>query len=217
VLRHATGDTEGALEAALMSLAIDEARHQRDPEAASDLAFSLGQVATSLFALRRPDEALVYAQREMELKRSVGDTIGLNWAGSLRNLGAIYARAGQPAQAEQLMRQGLEAALRAGGPDHPRVASMAAILGQLVTEQGRPAEGEQLQRRALAVREAALGSDHVEVGISHELLASTLATLGKGDEARRHATRAREIYVAQLGADHPYVGDADAILARVDG
>ena len=89
---------------------------------------------------------------------------------------------------EPLFRRALAIYEKAGGPEHPAVATVLNNLGQVAKVQDRYAEAEPLIKRSLAIREKVLGPDHPDVARSLNNLAELYD--GAADPRGRKTVRA---------------------------
>lgn len=99
------------------------------------------------------------------------------------NLAETLASEGQYSDAEQLVRQTLEAERRTLGPDHSDTLVTLYSLGDLLKKEKRYSEAEKAYRETLEGRRRALGTGHPDTAATAYDLACVLARGGKRDEA----------------------------------
>jgi len=117
-------------------------------------------------------------------------------------------RQGQYDRAVEMTKKALEVAEKAGGPNHPDVATSLNNLAEMYRTQGRYAQAEPLYKRALAIYEKALGPDHPDVATSLNNLAELYRTQGQYAQAEPLYKRSLAIWEKALGPDHPYVAQS---------
>ena len=125
-------------------------------------------------------------------------------AGPLLNAAAMFlTKQADFAQAERVLRMGLEVTEATVGSEHPHVAASLINLGDVLREQGDFAGAERAFRRALAIDEAVYGPDHPEVAIDLNNLGKLLLERGDLDGAEAAFRRALAIDEAALRPDDP--------------
>jgi tetratricopeptide (TPR) repeat protein len=123
----------------------------------------------------------------------------------LQNLAAYLYGCADYSGAEALLREALEIAEKAYGPDHPKIATSLNNLAELLRCTNRLANAEGLMRRALAIDEQSFGPDHPEVAICLNNLAAILQATNRLAEAEPLIRRALAIDEKSFGPDHPNV------------
>ena len=101
-----------------------------------------------------------------------------------------------------MFRRALAIYEKAGGPEHPAVATVLNNLGQVAKVQDRYAEAEPLIKRSLAIREKVLGPDHPDVARSLNNLAE-LYDGRRTRDAEQLFERALAVRERAVGPDHP--------------
>jgi tetratricopeptide (TPR) repeat protein len=103
-----------------------------------------------LDSMKRPAEALPYAERVGELLKQLPDPHPYLEAEAAMNLASLYVSIGRRNEAEPQARQALELVERVYGPDHPYTAwlwlSRAAVLRRLDRKSEAAAAQKQGQR-----------------------------------------------------------------------
>jgi CHAT domain-containing protein/Tfp pilus assembly protein PilF len=150
--------------------------------------------------------AMAQSERALSLRRAVQGDSHPELAQCFSLLGTLRHLQGDYAQAEVLLRRGLElreASL--GHNDHPDVADSLNTLTNLYTDQGLYSRAELLCQRARAIREAVLGQCHPHVADSLNSLARLFARQGLFSRAEPLYQRALAIREEALGQGHPDV------------
>ena len=99
------------------------------------------------------------------------------------NLADVLTAEGQYSEAEQLLRQTLDAKRRTMGAEHPSTFYALDGLGNLLKKEERYPEAEKTYREAFEGRSHVLRAGHPDTASSAYGLASVLALEGKRDEA----------------------------------
>ncbi len=127
---------------------------------------------------------------------------------ALKGLGILRGLTGARAEAKDLLREALEKAEQALGPEHLYVAECAFELGRHERDLGEFADSKPLLERALAIREGHLGSEHLDVAQNLDDLAMQLWQMGDLAGARELAQRSLAVREEKLGPDHPDVAQS---------
>lgn len=124
---------------------------------------------------------------------------GIDRAGTLHNLGAVYFDMGKRRQAEELMEEALAMNLRNGG--ETLAPSTYTYLARIAAMRGDMARAESLMQKALDIRR--------RLNPGHPNLAVTLGDIGelekdakRYDKAREQFDLALELLESLLGRDH---------------
>jgi DNA-binding winged helix-turn-helix (wHTH) protein/tetratricopeptide (TPR) repeat protein len=149
------------------------------------------------------------------------------------NLAYLYAAAGQPGEAEPLLKEALAMGERALGRDHPDIAFSLNSLARLYRTTGRYNEAEPLLVEAIAISEKHLGREHPIVairlynlarlyqelrhyeqaeGILRELVATGERTVGQSNPATARARWALANLLLAVGRDEEALQEADAAV-----
>ena len=132
----------------------------------------------------------------------------------LNELSRLYVHLSAHARAEPLLERLLKIR-RAGGEDHPGVATVLSALAAVRRGLKDDAGAEELYRRALAIRESAHAPEHMSVIVAVEQLADTCAARGKVAEARALYERALPVREKALGAEHATVSALRSRMAEL--
>jgi tetratricopeptide (TPR) repeat protein len=191
-----SGRPEDALPANAEAVAIRRRLAAARPEHLGELAWSLGQLGTTLEALGRYEEAGVVLVEALELQRRLAKDnergTRADLAGALSALGALYSTTGRADESLRLEREALEIR-RELADEHPDrylhyLAHSLSNLGVTLARRGRYDEAVLLEEEAVAIRRG-LASGNAR---SLKYLAQSLsnlgvryADLGRFDEALR--------------------------------
>jgi CHAT domain-containing protein/Tfp pilus assembly protein PilF len=126
----------------------------------------------------------------------------LDLAFALNNLGALYKKKGDYAQAESMLRRALEIREKRLKPDDPAIAQSQNNLASLYADQGDQDRAAQLHQRVLEIRKKTLGPEDVLTAQSMNNLASAYQDLGELKQAEPLYESALEIYRKRLGHEH---------------
>jgi CHAT domain-containing protein/tetratricopeptide (TPR) repeat protein len=159
--------------------------------------------------------ALIEAQKfEAAVKARFG-TAHPTYANALNNLGNVYSRQGQYAEAEDYLKRALAIKEARFGRDHAELAGTLNNLAIAYRLQGKYAEAVDLFKRALAITETKLGRDHPGVAGTLNNLAIVYRRQERYAEAEPYLKRSLAISEAKLGRDHPDVAGSLNNLANV--
>ncbi|MEM8933628.1 MAG: tetratricopeptide repeat protein, partial [Acidobacteriota bacterium] len=166
-------------------------------DADGDRITGLRNLAAVSMHRQRYDEAVRYHRDVIALEERF-EVDPATRAATLYSLGTVHRLRGDPAAAEPLLRQALEAYRQAhGAVEHTRVAAVQSSLARALHRLGRHAEARSLYEMALGARLRLLGEEHVRVAISRALLAELLLDdVYGGDEvavAHDHLTAALDV------------------------
>jgi tetratricopeptide (TPR) repeat protein len=169
---------------------------------------NLGYVRSSL---GDPDSAEVLFRRSVDLRRRLGDPVGL--ANGLEALGGLLARGGSLDAADSAIDEALQIRRRVLPEGHALIAGLVYLQGNILLRKGRALDAEQAFREALRVRIAALGTGHFVVAFSRNGLATALEAQGRLAEAETLYREAWQGYVDRFGPEHLNAAAVEANLA----
>lgn len=177
-----SGRPEDALPANAEAVAIRRRLAAARPEHLGELAWSLGQLGTTLEALGRYEEAGVVLVEALELQRRLAKENARgtrpDLAGALSALGALYSTTGRADESLRLEREALEIRrdLAAEHPDRylHYLAHSLSNLGVTLARRGRYDEAVLLEEEAVAIRRGLAGGN----ARSLKYLAQSLSNLG---------------------------------------
>jgi tetratricopeptide (TPR) repeat protein len=136
-------------------------------------------------------------------------------AGSLNELGILYAKQHKYAQAEPLFQRALGVSVAAMGSDHPDVAVILRNIAILKASQRHYAEADLLLNQSLSLTSRVFGHEHSTVAITMRTIAVLQAVQGRYGEAERFIRRSLEISEKTLGTKHPEVAASRKVFAKV--
>jgi CHAT domain-containing protein/tetratricopeptide (TPR) repeat protein len=113
-------------------------------------------------------------------------------ATNLDNLGILYVRRGEYAEAEPLHKRALDIREKILGLEHPGVAYSLINLGHLYKERGKYAEAELLFKRSLTISEKMLGLEHPDVAATLGSLAELNCSLGEYSKSLANFSKSQE-------------------------
>lgn len=162
--------------------------------------------AAHMVAIAKPDQALEWNLRALELAENASDPDARRWRGSLyNNLGWTYFERAQYDQALAYFKEALTCRMEQGKPDDIKVARWCVAKCRRFLHQTEEALSEQ-QRLEIEAREQGLPD-----GFIFEEIAECLSALGRTTEARPYFARAWEV----LRTDPWLSRDEPARLARL--
>jgi tetratricopeptide (TPR) repeat protein len=177
-----SGRPEDALPANAEAVAIRRRLAAARPEHLGELAWSLGQLGTTLEALGRYEEAGVVLVEALEIQRGLAKEnergTRPDLAGALSALGALYSTVGRADESLRLEREALEIR-RELAREHPDrylhyLAHSLSNLGVTLARRGRFDEAVLLEEEAVGIRRG-LASGNAR---SLKYLAQSLSNLG---------------------------------------
>ncbi|WP_454856886.1 tetratricopeptide repeat protein [Promicromonospora soli] len=191
-----SGRPEDALPANAEAVAIRRRLAAARPEHLGELAWSLGQLGTTLEALGRYEEAGVVLVEALEIQRGLAKEnergTRPDLAGALSALGALYSTVGRADESLRLEREALEIR-RDLAREHPErylhyLAHSLSNLGVTLARRGRYDEAVLLEEEAVGIRRGlASGNARALKYLAQSLsnLGVRYADLGRFDEALR--------------------------------
>jgi len=160
------------------------------------------------------DEAENLIHTAIEQAEQIG-SLNPRLAGSLNELGILYAKQHKYAQAEPLFQRALGVCVAVLGSDHPDVAVILKNIGILKASQRQYVEADLLLKQSLLLTERALGHEHPFVAVTIRTIAVFQAIQGRYQEAERFIRRSLEISEKTLGPKHPDLTASRKMLAKV--
>jgi tetratricopeptide (TPR) repeat protein len=163
-----------------------------DAFAASKPEQSRGRDVTALEVL---DRGVAAIRANLTAPEEAGPRVRL-----LDSLGTVYSRLGRQAEAERLLREGLELARERFGRESDAALDIADELGRLAIERGRAGDAVEFTTEVFEARRRALGPDAektLEAETHHGL---ALAKLGSWADSEAHLRNAVEGF-ERLGFD----------------
>ena len=207
--------TQNEAPAGSYEVRIEELRAATDTDRALHDARRQFEEALKLQNSGRFDEALLLAERVLEIRERLLGTEHNDVTAAIDELAGIYIDKGAYVKAEPLYRRALDIREKALGKDHPDTAESLHDLAVLYYYQGKYEEAEPLFRRSLDINEKALGQDHLYTSYSLNNLAMLYQAQGKYEEAEPLVKRALGIRERTLGKDHRLTGTSVNNLAML--
>jgi TonB family protein len=177
----------------LTSLFVSNAFIQQPSEEPPELkeATELNKSAVKLFNEEKYDEALVAAERALEIRERLLPRTDPRVVQSLGHIGDLYIAKQEYDNARRTFERLLVIQEEQLGPNDVKLAVTLDRLAVLSNREGRPARAEEMYERAVAIREQAFGSESVQV-------ANSLYALGQFYRSRREYDRAATSYKRSL-------------------
>src|SRR5262245_58796874 len=207
--------TQNEAPAGSYEVRIEELRAATDTDRALHDARRQFEETLKLQNSGRFDEALLLAERVLEIRERLLGTEHNDVTAAIDELAGIYIDKGDYVKAEPLYRRALDIREKALGKDHPDTAESLHDLAVLYYYQGKYEEAEPLFRRSLDINEKALGQDHLYTSYSLNNLAMLYQAQGKYEEAEPLVKRALGIRERTLGKDHRLTGASVNNLAML--
>lgn len=161
------------------------------------------------------DQAIENYARAAELHtNSLGDDHPLTLV-ARNNIADALIGAGRHGEAEEILREIVEARRRVLPPGHAHLAFSLSHLSHAIKMQGRPEEATPLQEEVLAILRAAHPGDHPEVAIALNNLANLKHDVRDFDGALELHQEALNIKRRLYGDDHPSLADTYNNLAAL--
>lgn len=157
-------------------------------------------------------ENLIHA--EIEQAEQIG-SLNPRLAGSLNELGILYAKQHKFAQAETMFQRSLGVCVAVLGSDHPDVAVILKNIGILKASQRQYVEADLLLKQSLLLTERVLGHEHPIAASTMRTIAVFQAVQGHYGEAEPFIRRSLEIGEKTLGSKHPEVAASRKVFAKV--
>jgi tetratricopeptide (TPR) repeat protein len=157
-------------------------------------------------------ENLIHA--EIEQADRIG-SLNPRLAGSLNELGILYAKHHKYRQAERMFQRSLGICVAVLGSDHPDVAVILKNFGILKASQRHYAEADLLLKQSLLLTNQNLGQEHPIAAATMRTIAVFQAIQGHYGEAERFIRRSLEISERTLGTEHPEVAASRKVFAQV--
>ena len=184
------GTTQSAMRQipmALKSLKRAEALARRDRNASVLLPKILIERALALRRAHRMDDAIVEGRNALSAARRTYGEKDVRTAGAYSTVGAMLRRAGQPAEAETMLRKAVAIEKQAyGQPQAASVNNLASVL----QDRGQLVESGVLFRRALELAGQRYGVDSIATSSYRRNLALEQADAGQIDAALANMRKA---------------------------
>ena len=160
------------------------------------------------------DEAENLIHTAIEQAEQIG-SLNPRLAGSLNELGILYAKQHKFAQAETMFQRSLGVCVAVLGSDHPDVAVILKNIGILKASQRQYVEADLLLKQSLLLTNRVLGHEHPIAADTMRTIAVFQAVQGHYGEAEPFIRRSLEIGEKTLGSKHPEVVASRKVFAKV--
>ena len=157
-------------------------------------------------------ENLIHA--EIEQAERIG-SLNPRFAGSLNELGILYAKHHKFKQAERVFQRSLGVCVAVLGANHPDVASILKNMGILKASQRQYPEADLLLTQSLLLTNRNLGHEHPIAAGTMRTCAVFHAIQGHYGEAERFIRRSLEISERALGSEHPEVAASRKVFVHI--
>lgn len=157
-------------------------------------------------------ENLIHA--EIEQAEQIG-SLNPHLAGSLNELGILYAKQHKYKQAEPMFQRSLGVCVAVLGSDHPDVAVILKNIGILKASQRQYAEADLLLKQSLLLTKRVLGHEHPIAASTMRTIAVFQAVQGHYGEAEPFIRRSLEISEKTLGSEHPEAAASRKVFTKV--
>ena len=157
-------------------------------------------------------ENLIHA--EIEQAERIG-SLNPRLAGSLNELGILYAKHHKYREAERMFQRSLGICVAVLGADHPDVAVILKNLGILKASQRHDAEAGLLLNQSLLLTNQHLGQEHPIAAATMRTIAIVQVIQGHYEDAERFIRCSLEISEKTLGTEHPEVAASRKVFTQV--
>ncbi len=199
-VREEMGEVQGAVEAGVRGLAIEERFHGATPH--DHTSYALHVVAIAAREAGDFQNSLAWHERAVAIERALHAAKGPDaLPDTLDQYGVTLSTIGRYDEAEAAHREALGITVEKLGPTHLNVAIGYHHLGQLAFERGRYAEARELLAKALDIRLPTLGKDHVRVGMQYNIEALIALAEGRIEDAQAAATECMRIARLSFGSE----------------
>ena len=180
-------------------------------------ASQLHQQVAKLYTEGRYDEAIVLAQRSLEMLEKALGPKPFNVAASINNLALLHKVKGNYVQAEMLYKRALEILKKEPGEEHPAFATTLDNLASVYVAKGDYVNAESLSSRALKIFVKVLGPKDVNVATTLNNLALVYKQKGDYIQSEKCFLGAIEILEETLGPERLEVASVIDNLAFLYG
>jgi len=211
VRRHAVGvGVASGAAVLLIAFAVMQSAELRRITRERDRADRITEFMTSMFKVSDPSEARgnSITAREVLDKASANISSGMArdpelGAKMMAVMGQVYGNLGLYAQAESVLRQGLEVRRQALGAEDPNTLKSMSSVAEILFKEARYPEAEKLARQALEPQRRLLGAKHPDTLTSMGDLANILLLEGRYPEAEKLQRETLDTKRRVLGPEHP--------------
>ena len=171
-------------------------------------------LAASLRAQDRSEEALVIQEWVLERRRAEADGPDQYVTSALNNIANLYGNLGRFAEAEAAFEEALALNRELFGDEHPENATILNNMATLAWRQREFERAAVLQRQVLEMDRRLLGPRHEYVGTDLVNLGNHLMLAGRVAEAEPHLREGLDLLMEIRGPDN--LGTANAMAAWAD-
>ena len=171
----------------------------------------------------RPDDAVEFARKALDIRRSNVEAPHFLLAVGMNNVATALLAAKRPEEAEPLLVESLAMRRELLGDEHPQVANAIHNLGAVYKDLGRDAEALANYATALEMRRRLLGPTHLDVALSLSSMGLLHHERGRYAEALPLFREALPLWRRGLGESHGvslrtqgFIGDCLAHLDRFE-
>lgn len=184
-------------------------------EGSRDEVVTLSDLAMSLQAQTRVDEAVVLLRESIRLGLLLGEVAAPDVAWSRSNLGYLLFQKGAWAEAVEVLNLALDSQRRLSPDDNIELAGSLNNLGGLYVELEQYDQAERLLTEALDMYRRIYGGRHPAIARGMNTLGNV--ALRRGDVARGAALIEPGVALSMelLAPDHPHATAAQQVLARL--
>ena len=173
-----------------------------DGEPWSEMAVRIVLGRTYL-TLGHRDAAYVQLAKAVDIGKQFFGRSYINTVAAMGYLSRVLSEQGKHQEAEQVLRDALEASQGLCGPKDPTRLTFMSGLASALRRQGRYEEAAELHTEVLGERRRLLGREDEDTLASMFNLGNTLCEQGKYDEGASLQAEALESLRRVLGSDHP--------------
>jgi tetratricopeptide (TPR) repeat protein len=176
---------------------------------------ALNQEVAKLFEAGKYQDAIVLAERALEIVTRERGPEDRDTATLLDSLAILYQAIGDYAKAEPLFRQALRIRQKVLGKEDPDTAASLNDLGALYQAMGDYAKAKPLFEQALRIRQKVLGKEHPDTAVTLNNLGALYQAKGDYVAAEPYLVEALRIIQKVLGMENPYTATALNNLASL--
>lgn len=160
-------------------------------------------IANTYMAAGRSDLGLAHARIALDHRRRILGSVHLETLAALDSYASLLRSSGGYREAEQLLKESMEAHRRVLGEDHPATLASLNNYAAVLLSLGAYREAESLSREALEQCRRALGVDHPDALRALNTYATMLCSLGRYASAEPLYRDSLERHRRVMGEDHP--------------
>lgn len=151
-------------------------------------------------------------ERTRLLPQGCDTSLAKDRAYALSQMGMLYSKIGNVAEASSHFSLALAAYRSMNGPEHSTVAEVLQNMARLFVENGEFERGYSCAKEALAMKEKMFGPNDSE---SNYFMGKILFECGKYSEAAKYMERARKIHSEEFGKRSSQVAEDNLLLGMI--